>query len=352
MKNMNPGIETLIEAFVKGTITEDGLSQLKDWVHQSESNRQYARDAREIIFSQNVINDHTHYNVEAAIERFHQHISKFQSDSVTQSPVSVPIVPLWKKMVRIAAIILLLILPVFTYYIGHRNVERQFAEVVMEAPDGSQLNLTLPDGTKVRLNSGSRLSYSQGYGIVDRKLTLTGEGYFKVCHSVKLPFIIKTRGLILKDLGTEFNVRNYRDDEQACVSLFHGSVEIYNEIHPSKPIRMAPGECLTLNKLTGKVLKMKNDVDEGSAQAMNDLNFINMRIDDIARQLSHSYGINIGVADSVRDRRFYGFFNRKEDTLNKILEVMSGTDLVRYKRVKDKYIIFYDYPQLSDFLQS
>jgi hypothetical protein len=124
------------------------------------------------------------------------------------------------------------------------------------------------------------------------------------------------------------------------VSLFHGSVEIYNEIHPSKPIRMAPGECLTLNKLTGKVLKMKNDVDEGSAQAMNDLNFINMRIDDIARQLSRSYGINIGVADSVRDHRFYGFFNRKEDTLNKILEVMSSTDLIKYKRMKDKYVIY------------
>ncbi len=340
MENINPEIEVLIDAFVKGTITEGDFSRLENWAHQSEAHRKYVCDVREVVFSHNVMSDHTHYDVKAAIERFHQHISKSQSNNVPQSAVSISITPLWKKIVRIAAIILLLILPFFTYYMGHQRVERQFAEVFMEAPDGSQLNLILPDGTKVRLNSGSRLSYSQGYGIVDRKLTLSGEGYFKVHHSDKLPFIINTKGLVLQDIGTEFNIRDYKEDEQASVNLFHGSVEIHNEVLPSKSVFLNTGECLTLNKRTGKVLKTKNDGDESSAQTMNDLNFINMRIDDIAKQLSRSYGINIEVADSVKDRRFYGFFNRKEDTLNKILEVMSGTDLIRYKRVKDKYIIF------------
>ena len=340
MEDINQEIEVLINAFVKGTITEGDFSRLENWAHQSEAHRKYVCDVREVIFSHNVMSDHTHHDVKAAIERFHQHISKSQLSNMPQSAVSISITPLWKKIVRIAAIILVLILPFLTYYVGHQRVEQQFAKVIMEAPYGSQLDLTLPDGTTVRLNSCSRLSYSQGYGIVDRELTLSGEGYFKVHHSGKLPFIIKAKGLVLQDIGTEFNIRDYKEDEQASVNLFHGSVEIYNDVHPSKPIRMAPGECMTLNKRTGKVLRTKNDADMNSAQAMNDLNFINMRIDDIAKQLSRSYGINIEVVDSVRNRRFYGFFNRKEDTLNKILEVMSGTDLVRYKRVKDKYIIF------------
>jgi ferric-dicitrate binding protein FerR (iron transport regulator) len=340
MENINPEIEVLIDAFVKGTITEGDFSRLENWAHQSEAHRKYVCDVREVVFSHNVVSDHTHYDVKAAIERFHQHISKSQSNNVPQSAISISITPLLKKIFRIAAIILLLILPFFTYYVGHQRVEQQFAKVIMEAPDGSQLDLTLPDGTSVRLNSGSRLSYSQGYGIVDRKLTLSGEGYFKVHHSDKLPFIIKTKGLVLQDIGTEFNIRDYKEDEQASVNLFHGSVEIHNEVLHSKSVFLNPGESLTLNKRTGKVLKTKNDADRSSAQAMNDLNFINMRFDDIAKQLSRSYGINIEVADSVKDRRFYGFFNRKEDTLNKILEVMSGTDLIKYKRVKDKYIIF------------
>jgi ferric-dicitrate binding protein FerR (iron transport regulator) len=340
MENINPEIEVLIDAFVKGTITEGDFSRLENWAHQSEAHRKYVCDVREVVFSHNVVSDHTHYDVKAAIERFHQHISKSQSNNVPQSAISISITPLLKKIFRIAAIILLLILPFFTYYVGHQRVEQQFAKVIMEAPDGSQLDLTLPDGTSVRLNSGSRLSYSQGYGIVDRKLTLSGEGYFKVHHSDKLPFIIKTKGLVLQDIGTEFNIRDYKEDEQASVNLFHGSVEIHNEVLHSKSVFLNPGESLTLNKRTGKVLKTKNDADMNPAQAMNDLNFINMRIDDIAKLLSRSYGIKIEVADSVRNRRFYGFFNRKEDTLNKILEVMSGTDLIRYKRVKDKYIIF------------
>ncbi|MCH4242147.1 MAG: FecR family protein [Prevotella sp.] len=340
MENIGQDIETLIDAFVKGTITEEEFSQLETWAHECESNREYVRDLREMIFSQDVLNDPTHYDVETAIKRFHCYVSKSQSDRVPQSVVSIPVVSFWKQVIRIAAILLLLILPVFTYYAGHHKVERQFAEVIMEAPDGSQLNLTLPDGTKVRLNSGSRLSYSQGYGIVDRKLTLSGEGYFKVHHSNKLPFTIKTRGLVIQDLGTEFNVRDYSDDEQASVDLFHGSVEVHNEVLPSKPIFLTPGESLTLNKRTGKILQTKNDGDMSSAQMMNDLNFINMRIDDIAKQLSRAYGIDIEVVDSVRNRRFYGFFNRKEDTLNRILKVMSDTNLIKYKRIRDKYVIF------------
>ncbi|MCI1350106.1 MAG: FecR family protein [Prevotella sp.] len=340
MEDINQEIEVLINAFVKGTITEGDFSRLENWAHQSETHKKYVCDVREVIFSHDVMSDHTHYDVKAAIERFHQHISKSQLSNMPQSAVSISITPLWKKIVRIAAIILVLILPFLSYYVGHQRVEQQFAKVIMEAPYGSQLDLTLPDGTTVRLNSCSRLSYSQGYGIVDRELTLSGEGYFKVHHSGKLPFIIKAKGLVLQDIGTEFNIRDYKEDEQASVNLFHGSVEVHNEIRPSKPVFLAPGECLTLNKRTGKVLKTKNDADMNSAQAMNDLNFINMRIDDIAKLLSRSYGIKIEVADNVRNRRFYGFFNRKEDTLNKILEVMSGTDLIKYKRVRDKYVIF------------
>jgi ferric-dicitrate binding protein FerR (iron transport regulator) len=192
----------------------------------------------------------------------------------------------------------------------------------------------------VRLNSGSQLRYSQGYGIVDRKLVFSGEGYFKVHHNRKFPFLIETKGLALKDIGTEFNIRNYADDNYINVNLFHGSVEIHNKIHPSIPVLMSPGECLILDKRNGKIQKGECGVDMDSAFMMNDLNFIDMDMSDIAKQLTRSYGVDIEVANKVQHRRFYGFFNRKDDSLNEILKVISSTGLVRYTQRQGKYLIY------------
>lgn len=340
MNDITPDIEQLVDALVKGTITEEELSQLEAWAHLSEANRQYVRDVRELFFTESVLQNTTPYDVSAAIARF-RHRQTASAPQEEGSTVGVATrLPLWRKIVRIAAVILLLILPVSAYYLGHQQVEKQFASVTMEAPAGSQLNLILPDGTRVRLNSGSVLRYSQGFGITDRKLVLSGEGYFEVNHNGNLPLWIQTKGMALKDLGTEFNVCNYADDEQASVALFHGSVEVTNEIRHSRPVLMAEGESLTLNKRTGELVKTRGNMDENSARGMNDLNFVDMRVADIAKQLSRSYGIRIEVTADAGNRRFYGFFNRKEDTLNKILEVMSSTDLIKYKRVKDKYVIY------------
>ncbi|WP_460198068.1 hypothetical protein [Segatella asaccharophila] len=103
MENINQEIEVLINAFVKGTITEGDFSRLENWAHQSEAHRKYVCDVREVIFSHNVISDHTHHDVKAAIERFHKHISKSQLSNMPQSAVLISITPLWKKIVRIAA---------------------------------------------------------------------------------------------------------------------------------------------------------------------------------------------------------------------------------------------------------
>lgn len=338
MKNIDQNIEDIANAFVKGNITKEELSHLESWAHQSEANRCYVRDLFEIFFSQTVLNDRTNYNIELAIKRFYKHISKSQSDRKIRSVVLVA--ASWKRIIYIAAIILLIFLPIFTYYLAHNKVNSQFAEMVVKVPNGSQLDIVLSDGTKVRLNSGSRLSYSQGYGIVDRKLVFSGEGYFEVHHNSKLPFLIETKGLTLKDLGTKFKIRNYTDDEHVKVNLLHGRVEIHNEIHPSAPVFMVPGECLILDKRNGKIRKDKCDVDGNSTFNMDDLNFINMRIDDIAKQLSRSYGVNIEVANRVQRYRFYGFFNRKEDSIDEILETISSTDLVKCKHLKNKYIIY------------
>lgn len=103
MDNKDQNIEDLVYVLVKGSITKEGLSQLESWTHQSEENRCYVRDLREMFFLQKVLNNHMNYNVKAAMMRFHQHLIKSESDQIIQSVV--PVSTIWKRLINSSIII-------------------------------------------------------------------------------------------------------------------------------------------------------------------------------------------------------------------------------------------------------
>ena len=76
------------------------------------------------------------------------------------------------------------------------------SETSIQVPEGSTSSFTLPDGTSVILNSGSRLSYLSDFGSTHRDVRLDGEAYFDVIHNEELPFRVNTDRLIVTDLGT------------------------------------------------------------------------------------------------------------------------------------------------------
>ena len=86
---------------------------------------------------------------------------------------------------------------------GRSECKDTFADISVEAPLGSRTKLYLPDGTLVWLNAGSRMTYSQGFGVDNRKVELEGEGYFEVQRNEKLPFFVKTKDLQFAGIGNK-----------------------------------------------------------------------------------------------------------------------------------------------------
>lgn len=86
--------------------------------------------------------------------------------------------------------------------------------------------------------------------------------------------------------------------------------------------------------------KIKGSTDESTARKMTELAFDGMRISDIAKILSCSFGIKINVADSVADKRFYGYFDRKDDTIIKIMETIANTQQIKYRMEKGEIILY------------
>ena len=316
-------IDNLISMYLTGDIDSQSLKTLAVWSKESSENTLYVRNKIEIWFSSGVAGSMTSFDKEKAFERFKNRIEKAaiakeQKQRFTQSRS-------FKIFYRVAAAILIILLPLAGYWGGMETVKSGFSDIVVEAPMGARTKLYLPDGTLVWLNAGSKIVYSQGFGVDNRNLALEGEGYFEVKRNEKVPFEINTKELYLTVLGTKFNFRNYADDEEVVVNLLEGKVKLKNELVASADVYMFPNEKVILSKETGRMVKTKINTSNSNLWTKDELYFDELLLEDIAKQLSRSFNVKIEVADSLKNQRFYGSFRIVGNSIEKILETISST---------------------------
>lgn len=218
------------------------------------------------------------------------------------------------------------------YRLGQHNLEQTFAQIVVEAPEGATSKVTLPDGTSVWLNAGSRLAYSQGFGVKERNVHLTGEGYFEVHKNREMPFNVTSGSINVKVLGTKFDFRDYAEDNTAMVSLDEGSVALaLTQKHEATEYMLKPNQRAVLDKRGGNLTV--EDYTARTACLWTDGTILlnGRRLADIATDLSRAYAARIVIADkSLGAVRFYGVFHRKDQSLMQILNTLAGTGRIRY----------------------
>lgn len=331
-------IDNLISMYLTGNIDTQSLKTLVAWSKESSENSLYVRNKIEIWFSSGVVGSMISFDKEKAFERFKNRIEKAtiaeeQKQRFTKSRSL-------KIFYRVAAAILIILLPFAGYWGGMETVKSGFSDIVVEAPMGARTKLYLPDGTLVWLNAGSKITYSQGFGVDNRDLKLEGEGYFEVKRNEEVPFEISTKELDLTVLGTKFNFRNYEDDEEVVVNLLEGKVKLRNELVASADVYMSPNEKVILSKETGRMVKTKINTSNSNLWTKDELYFDELLLEDIAKQLSRSFNVKIEVADSLKNQRFYGSFRIVGNSIEKILETISSTNRMKYKYENNRYVVY------------
>lgn len=323
--NIHTRIDELITNYLSGGLGTEELTELEDWLKASPENQKYFRQIREVWFSTIGANEETRYDKEAAFQRF---LSKTQ---VAAEKKVIKKHPLHKYMYAAAAIALLCLISFASYWSGSEQVKKQFAEMVIEAPLGSKTKLYLPDGTLVWLNAGSKITYSQGFGVAERKLQLAGEGYFEVTKNEQIPFEIKTKELELRVLGTKFNFRNYPEDEEISVDLLEGKVSLKNSLKNNSLCYLEPDQKAILNKRNGELQISSVEAEYASEWTNGFLFFDEDLLPDIAKELERSYNVKITLEDSLLATfRFYGNFVRKEQSIRDILDMLASTGKLQY----------------------
>lgn len=240
-----------------------------------------------------------------------------------------------------AAVVAVIAVGFFSYKGGQSQLEASLGEIVVEAPQGSRSEMVLPDGTKVWLNAGSKISYSQTFGYTVRLVRLEGEGYFEVAHNEQLPFSVESGNVRVKVLGTKFNVRDYPTDAEASVSLAEGSVSMSSMRMASTERVLTPGQRATVNKETGRIRVDDYEVANAIQWTNGILVFDGESLRDIVNDLERCYNVRIIVkTPSLYNLHFYGTFIRQEQSLREVLDALAATGKIRFDQ-KDQEITLY-----------
>jgi ferric-dicitrate binding protein FerR (iron transport regulator) len=321
----NTDIEALAAEYLSESISAEELDTLKTWLAASPENRKWFLTMREIWFSSAVASsdDEGLLDRDKAFQRF---LVRKSAAEIARRRHSRRI---WWQAAAAAAVLVGVSYTSFRQ--GGEQVKSRFANIEVEAPLGSRTKTYLPDGTLVWLNAGSKITYSQGFGVSDRKVKLSGEGYFEVVRNEELPFGVKTDELLVDVLGTKFNFRNYPDDKEASVGLLEGKVLASNNLKKGEQAELLPNQQVFLNKESGDMRIAKASALHTAEWTGGYLFFDEVLLPDIAKELERSYNVSITITHpDLEQLRFYGSFVRKEMSINEVLDMLASTGKIRY----------------------
>jgi transmembrane sensor len=215
------------------------------------------------------------------------------------------------------------------------------------------ISLVLKDGTKVKLYANSQLSLPRIPSQHKRDVRLSGKAFFDVAKDKERPFTVISGPVSTTALGTQFTVDAYKENVLISVKLYEGRVLIKSIHTPGKeaniPVHLYPNQELVYKKLTGlmelkhfgKIPENKNLVGERQGGQKNfDITFEREPIENVFAAIEQAYQINlIYPREVLKDHYFSGSFHIKEDSLIRVLHILSETNKLNITKTKSGYMI-------------
>ena len=207
----------------------------------------------------------------------------------------------------------------------------------ISTPRGGQYQVELPDGSQVWLNAVSSLRFPTAFAGKERRVEITGEAYFEVAKNAAMPFKVvvvtsSENGPEIEVTGTQFNIMAYNDEAAVKTTLLEGGVKINQD---SKTVLLKPGQQA---RWQDKSIKIIDNIDTEEVVAWKNgyFQFTSASLQQVMRQISRWYDVDIDYEGKVPQRRFGGKISRD----NNASEVLKVLELSNVKfRIEDKKII-------------
>jgi transmembrane sensor len=208
-------------------------------------------------------------------------------------------------------------------------------------PFGKRSSILLPDGSRVWLNSGSRLVYPTVFKDKSREVFLEGEAYFEVSINKSKPFFVRTDALNIKVLGTRFSVQAFKSEKEYFAVLLEGKVSLSaNSKMFKKEYELSPNQKATLSETKDDInITSVENADNYIAWIYGFLNFENEGIQSLTKRISRYYNIEIDATGINAPAKFSGKLDLKENP-ERILDGLSKIFKIKYKKQEYKFVFY------------
>ncbi|MBN1790004.1 MAG: FecR family protein [Bacteroidales bacterium] len=260
-----------------------------------------------------------------------------------------------------------------TISVSNQRFESGNLTHLVMSPKGSNTISILPDGTKVWLNAGTTLKYSNKYGIQNRDVELEGEAYFKVTTDPEMPFTVFTSELKIKAWGTAFNVKAYPDEKVITTTLEEGKVSIQGRginiiLKPKQNVTYQRREFIKSDSTADNTygtnkpktpdpiarkpkFDLLTDVNTQIYTSWKDGQWIieSETLSEVATLMERKFSVTVQIeSEGLLDYRFSGTFTN--ETLEQILNAFRLTAPIEYKIDKGIVTIKQDKKRKENYL--
>ncbi|MEQ6119955.1 FecR family protein [Reichenbachiella sp. MALMAid0571] len=243
-------------------------------------------------------------------------------------------------LIKIAASVLILLICGLVYNKSTQKSENAAPEYIVKSTElGEKLTIVLPDKSRVKLNSGSKLVYPSYFANDVRELYLEGEAFFEVTEDKSRPFQIKAGNIKTTVLGTSFVLKSVPDLNIAQVAVLTGKVGVQslseNNEYEKEHTIVLPSEILNYDSKSATFSKGIYNPLEVLAWKDGIIFFKNDNLDSIIEKLVNWYGVEVEVINKEKIKVSYnGTF--QNSSLEKVLDGIKLSSNFNYEIDQNK----------------
>ena len=315
----------LLHRLIAGTTTEEENRQLMEWFRQCASKEEF------FMLFETAWKESPDEMPRDVQERMYRRLSRELDEKKTKT-ILLRSRFSWKVWPQIAVACIILVLGLVNYRMNDKQKQLSTQNFTVLAEKGQRAFITLPDSTKVWLNSDTKISYPADYGLKERNVTLVGEAYFEVAKNPDKRFIVEAKGMQVEALGTSFNVNAYQNDNKIIASLFSGSVRVSYDRHVAI---LKPHESVKVDLLNRSFSRYKDESMQNIALwRKNEITFDGESLEEITHIMSRLYNTTICIEDeSLKKVCYIGTI--RNNNLENFIDIINLTTPVVYENKGD-----------------
>ena len=318
-------MDDLIGKILAGEATAKEQETVMFWRKQSEDNEKYFNQLKRIFDKAGATNVQVEFDADEAWSKVKSQIkNNGKVISINRTPFFSPL--------RIAAGIILLFVIGSVFYL----LTAPPSQTLAVASEKATRQDTLPDGSTAFLNKKTELEFEYNPREKTRKVKLKGEAYFAVKHEEDKPFIIEADDILVRDMGTEFNLKAYPDKDTIEIIVTHGEVQFYTKQDPG--LNLKAGEKAIYSKRTKEFYRIEKPDTNTLSYKTKVFSFNNTDLRSVVALLNEVYNSKISLAnESLYSCRLTANF--KEDNPEIIVEVIAETMGLELTKKDDQFIL-------------